>query len=81
MRITGARSVVDALARGVEPSAACRAMLAEAATLPDVFRTELRTLCLTPDGRHGAAAGQEGSTYNVIDVARGDLQVLPRLTL
>jgi beta-aspartyl-peptidase (threonine type) len=81
MRITGARMVVDALARGEEPSDACRAMLAEASTLPDAYRAELRTLCLTPDGRHGAAAGQRGSTYNVIEVATGELQVLARLAL
>lgn len=81
MRITGARMVVDALARGEEPSAACRSMLLEAAALPDAFRAELRTLCLTPDGRHGAAAGQSGSTYNVIEVATGELQVRPRLAL
>jgi isoaspartyl peptidase/L-asparaginase-like protein (Ntn-hydrolase superfamily) len=66
MRITGARMVVDALARGEDPARACCSMLREAATLPDIFRAELRTLCLTPDGRHAGAAGQSGSTYNAM---------------
>ena len=81
MRIAGARLVVDHLARGESPDEACRSMLVEAATLPDVFQSELRTLCLTADGRHGAAAGQAGSTYNVIRVDKGELEVLPRLRL
>ena len=81
MRITGARLVVDHLAEGKDPEAACRAMLAEAATLPDPFRAELRTLCLTPDGRHGGASGQANSTYNVISAATGELEVRPRAQL
>ena len=80
MRVLGARSVVDHLARGADPTSACRAMLAEAATLPDLFRSELRTLCLTPDGRHGAAASQGGATYSVIRCGVGELEVLPRAT-
>lgn len=81
MRLTGARVVVNHLARGDEPDQACRAMLAEAAELPDSFRAELRTLCLTPDGRHGGAAGQPGSTYNVISAATGELVVRSRVRL
>jgi isoaspartyl peptidase/L-asparaginase-like protein (Ntn-hydrolase superfamily) len=81
MRITGARMVVDNLARGEDPEVACRSMLAEAATLPDSFRAELRTLCLTPDGRHGGAAGQANSIYNVISAATGELEVRPRVQL
>ncbi len=81
MRVTGARQVVDALARGLTPEEACREMLADAAMLPDEFRAELRTLCLTSDGRHGGAAGQAGSTYNVIDVRRGELEVRARVVL
>jgi beta-aspartyl-peptidase (threonine type) len=81
MRVTGARMVVDALARGVEPSEACRLMLAEAATLHDDFKAELRTLCLTPDGRHGGAAGQTGSTYNVMTSSSTVPEVFGRIVL
>jgi N4-(beta-N-acetylglucosaminyl)-L-asparaginase len=66
MRAAGARGIVADLARGVEPTEACRAMLADAASLPDEFRAELRCLALTPDGRHGAASGQPGSVYVVM---------------
>ena len=81
MRVTGARMVVDALARGDDPSLACRSMLVEAATLSDAFAAELRTLCLTPDGRHGGAAGQDGATYNVMTAASPDVHVFSRITL
>ena len=81
MRITGARIVIDGLARGEDPSQACRLMLAEAAMLPDAFAAELRTLCLTPDGRHGGAAGQVGSTYNVMTTVSTVPEILPRITL
>jgi isoaspartyl peptidase/L-asparaginase-like protein (Ntn-hydrolase superfamily) len=81
MRLTGARVVVDNLARGDDPDEACRSMLSEALELPDDFRAELRTICLTPDGRYGAAATQSGSTYNVISAADGELVVLPRVCL
>jgi hypothetical protein len=53
-------------------------MLADAATLPDIFRAELRTLALTPDGRHGGAAGQEGSIYSVMTTADAEVRFLPR---
>lgn len=81
MRVTGARVVIDNLARGLSPSDACRAMLAEASTLPDIYRTELRTLCLTADGRHGAASGQANSTYNVVRADTGELEVFARTPL
>ena len=81
MRITGARMVIDALAREEDPSQACQLMLAEAATLPDAFTAELRTLCLTPDGRHGGAAGQRGSTYNVMTSESTVPEIFPRVTL
>ena len=81
MRITGARMVIDGLARGEDPLQACRLMLAEAATLPDAFVAELRTLCLTPDGRHGGAAGQGGSTYNVMTTVNTVPEIFPRITL
>jgi isoaspartyl peptidase/L-asparaginase-like protein (Ntn-hydrolase superfamily) len=78
MRVSGARMVVDALARGAEPSEACRSMLREASTLPDDFRAELRTLCLTPDGRHGGAAGQSGSTYSVMTSSSTAVEIFER---
>ena len=81
MRITGARIVIDGLSHGEDPSQACRLMLVEAATLPDAFAAELRTLCLTPDGRHGGAAGQVGSTYNVMTTVSTVPEILPRITL
>lgn len=81
MRVVGARMVVDALARGEEPIQACRSMLAEALDLPDVFRAELRTLCLTPQGRHGAAASQAGATYNVMTASSSEVEVFDRVQM
>jgi beta-aspartyl-peptidase (threonine type) len=81
MRAVGARSVVEALGRGEDPAEACRSMLADAATLPDAFRAELRALCPTPDGRHGAAAGQAGSTYNVMTASSAAPEVFARVVL
>ena len=78
MRATGARAIVDGLARGLDPSEACRAMLADAADLPDDFRAELRCLALTPDGRHGAAAGMAGSTYSVMTTTSTGPEIHPR---
>ncbi|MBN9608262.1 MAG: isoaspartyl peptidase/L-asparaginase [Actinobacteria bacterium] len=78
IRATGARHVVERLAAGDDPESACAAMLAEAATLPDPFRAELRTLALTPDGRHGGAAGQAGSTYSVMSDGEAQVRFLPR---
>lgn len=78
MRVTGARAVVDALAAGVRPAQACREVLADAASVPDDFRAELRALAMTPDGRHGGAAGQEGSTYSVMTVDDREVTTLPR---
>jgi isoaspartyl peptidase/L-asparaginase-like protein (Ntn-hydrolase superfamily) len=79
MRIVGAKMVVDALARGEEPLEACGSMLNEAARLPDIYRSELRTLCLTPDGRHAGAASQSGSTYNVMTINSTEPEIVPRV--
>lgn len=81
MRSGTARSVVDALARGEDVEAACKAALADAAELPDAFRTELRVLALTPDGRHGAAAGGEGATYAVMTAGDTAPRTYPRSVL
>ena len=78
IRATGARVIVDRIAAGDDPETACAAMLADAATLPDEFRAELRALALTPDGRHGGAAGQAGSTYAVMTAADPQVRFLPR---
>jgi isoaspartyl peptidase/L-asparaginase-like protein (Ntn-hydrolase superfamily) len=79
MRATGARLIVDRLAAGDSPEAACAAMLRDAALLPDQFRAELRALAMAPDGRHGGAAGQAGSTYSVMTADDAEVRFLPRL--
>jgi beta-aspartyl-peptidase (threonine type) len=81
MRVVGARQIVDALARGAEPSEACLSMLADAATVPDLYRSELRCLALTPDGRHGGAASRPGSTYSVITAEDPTVRTLSRTLL
>lgn len=78
MRATGARTVVTHLASGADPESACAAMLAEVKTLPDEFRAELRTLALTPDGRHGGASGQVGSVYAVMTADHAEPEMRPR---
>jgi N4-(beta-N-acetylglucosaminyl)-L-asparaginase len=66
IRASTARSVVLGLAQGMDPAQACVSALAETMELADDFRAPLQTLCLTPDGRHGAAATKAGSTYSVL---------------
>jgi len=66
LRAGTARRIVDLLGSGDDPAEACRKALEDAALLPDQFRAELRALALTPDGRHGGAAGQQGATYSVM---------------
>ena len=61
-----ARSVVENLRAGEDPETACANALIDARLLPDDFRAELRCLSLTQDGRHGGAAGMEGSTYTLM---------------
>jgi isoaspartyl peptidase/L-asparaginase-like protein (Ntn-hydrolase superfamily) len=81
MRGGTARSIVELLALGTEPAEACRLALADAATLPDEFRAELRALTLTPDGRHGGAAGQQGSVYAVMTLDSTAPEFHPRVVL
>ena len=81
MRCVGARGIVAELASGADPTSACLAMLADAATLPDEYRAELRCLALTPDGRHGAAAGLPGSVYAVMTETSTEPEFRPRSVL
>jgi isoaspartyl peptidase/L-asparaginase-like protein (Ntn-hydrolase superfamily) len=77
MRVLGAKSVVDHLARGDEPVAACRAMLADVATLSDEFASDVRTLCLTPAGVHAGASRRPGATYNAMSVNDDEPVIVP----
>lgn len=67
LRAGTARTVVENLRAGQDPESACANALLEARALPDDFRAELRCLSLTQDGRHGGAAGMEGSTYTFMN--------------
>jgi isoaspartyl peptidase/L-asparaginase-like protein (Ntn-hydrolase superfamily) len=77
MRVVGAKTVVDGIAAGLSPEAACRRMVEEAATLVDPFASEVRALCLTPDGRHGAAARTAGATYSVMTSKSDAVETFP----
>lgn len=81
MRAGTARSVVDAIGQGTDIEQACRDALADAALLPDEYRAELRVLALAPDGRHGGAAGVEGSTYGVMTPDSTEVEIRPRSVL
>ncbi|MGH8980670.1 MAG: N(4)-(beta-N-acetylglucosaminyl)-L-asparaginase [Acidimicrobiales bacterium] len=78
MRVCAARRVVDLLAAGATPEAACAEMLEDAGSLPDEFASELRALALTPDGRHGGAAGKAGSVYALMTVGHTAPEMRPR---
>jgi len=81
MRSGTARTVVEALTHGDDVDKACLAALGDAASLPDPFRTELRVLALTPDGRHGGAAGSAGATYAVMTAESTAPRTYPRSML
>jgi beta-aspartyl-peptidase (threonine type) len=66
MRGGAARTVVDNLAAGMAPEKACLAALADIATLPDEFRSQLRLLTLRADGSHASASFSPGTTYVVM---------------
>jgi isoaspartyl peptidase/L-asparaginase-like protein (Ntn-hydrolase superfamily) len=66
IRAGTARCVLLALAAGQDPAGACAEALMQVVDLPDEFRAPLQVLCLTPDGRHGAAATNAGATYSVL---------------
>ncbi len=77
MRIVGARVVVELLAEGVAPSEACLRMVAEAASLVDPYTSNVRALCLTPDGQHGAAALQPGASYHLRTASGTGVESVP----
>jgi isoaspartyl peptidase/L-asparaginase-like protein (Ntn-hydrolase superfamily) len=79
MRVCGARRIVELLADGRDPSQACAQMLEDARSLPDDFAAELRALALTPDGRHGGAAGKLGSVYAVMTLGDTTPALRPRV--
>jgi len=81
MRSGTARRVVESLAGGADVEKACRDALADAAGLPDPFRSELRVLALTPSGLHGGAASQPGATYAVMTADSTEPETYPRSVL
>jgi isoaspartyl peptidase/L-asparaginase-like protein (Ntn-hydrolase superfamily) len=81
MRSGTARRVVDLLAAGENPPDACRAALADADSLPDEYRAELRVLALTPDGRHGGAATRPGAKYALMTAGHAQPAMLDRSVL
>ena len=81
LRSGTSRTVVENMRSGMTPEDACFAALQEARALPDDFRAELRCLALTPDGRHGGAAGMEGSTYTLMTENSTEPEFRPRKAL
>ena len=49
-------------------------MVAEAATLDDPFASDVRAICLTPQGGHGAASLRAGATYHVMTASSDDVE-------
>lgn len=77
MRLAAARRVVDGLTDGLAPTEACRRTLAEASRLVDPFASDLRAICLTPDGRHGGASLRPGATYSVMSSSDESPRIVP----
>ena len=76
-----ARTVIENMRAGMNPESACFEALKEARVLPDDFRAELRCLAISADGRHGGAAGMEGSTYTYMGESSTQPEFLPRKAL
>lgn len=76
-----ARTVIENMRAGMNPETACFEALKEARVLPDDFRAELRCLAIAADGRHGGAAGMEGSTYTYMGESSTQPEFLPRKAL
>jgi isoaspartyl peptidase/L-asparaginase-like protein (Ntn-hydrolase superfamily) len=66
IRASTARCVVLRLQQGLDAQQACVSALAETYELADDFRSPLKVLCLTPDGRHAGASTKPGATYSMI---------------
>jgi beta-aspartyl-peptidase (threonine type) len=81
LRSGAARTIVENMKAGMNPEDACFAALQEARALPDDFRAELRCLAISADGRHGAAAGMEGSTYTLMTEDSTQPEFRPRKAL
>ncbi len=81
VRAGTARTVLDGVRSGLGPDSACVAALSELADLPDGYRAPVQTVCLLPDGRHGAAGTHPGSTYAVQTVDESEPRILPRADL
>ena len=81
LRSGAARTIIENMKAGMDPEAACYQALQEARALPDDFRAELRCLAISADGRHGAAAGMEGSTYTLMTESSTEPEFRPRKAL
>jgi beta-aspartyl-peptidase (threonine type) len=81
IRATTARTVVAGVADGLDPADACVRALEETMALEDSYRAQVRTLCLTGDGRHGGAATVHGSTYGFMTADHSEPQFLPRAVI
>lgn len=71
VRVSGAHSVVEAMRHGLDPTAACRAVIERLARLRGtrVAASQVALLALDKSGRAGAFALQPGFTYAVTDAA------------
>lgn len=71
VRVAGAHSVVEAMRHGLDPTAACRAVIERLARLrgTKVAGSQVALLALDKQGRAGAFALQPGFTYAVTDAA------------
>ena len=79
MRAQSARMAVEALRGGADPAAACRAVLEEAMTLTDEYRSPLQVLAMAPDGSHGGASTRETSTYSVMEPGMAEPEIVERV--
>jgi isoaspartyl peptidase/L-asparaginase-like protein (Ntn-hydrolase superfamily) len=81
MRAGTARTVVDAIRDGLSSEQACVSALERTMALADPYRAQVRTLCLTADGRHAGAATVSGSTYGLMTGDHTEPEFLPRAVI